>query len=51
MRFSLAVGVMEDKIMYTIGNILMVVEAVAFAFLVWEWRKAKKEDREDENNT
>lgn len=44
---------MEDKIMYTIGNILMVVEAVAFAFLVWEWKKAKKEqgDREDENNT
>lgn len=44
---------MTDKIMYTIGNILMVVEAVSFAFLAWEWRKAKKEqgDSVDENNT
>ena len=41
---------MLDKIIYAVGNILMVLEAVAFAFLVWEWRKAKKEDREDENN-
>lgn len=39
---------MEDKIMYTIGNILMVVEAVAFAFLVWEWRKAKKEQGDED---
>ena len=41
---------MVNKVMYTLANILMVVEAVAFAFLVWEWRKAKKEqeDREDD---
>ena len=43
---------MANKIMYTLANILMVVEAVAFAFLVWEWRKAKKEQGdENENNT
>lgn len=39
---------MLDKVMYTLANILMVVEAVAFAFLVWAWRDAKKKgDRED----
>lgn len=44
---------MLNKIIYAAANILMVVEAVAFAFLVWEWRKAKKEqgDSVDENNT
>ena len=38
---------MADKIIYAIGNILMVVEVVAFTFLVWAWFKAKKGDGED----
>ena len=33
---------MLDKILYTIGNILMVVEAAAVIFLVREWKKAKR---------
>lgn len=37
---------MLNKIMYTIANILMVVEAVAFTFLVWAWRDAKRKQRE-----
>ena len=40
---------MEDKIMYTIGNILMVVEAAAVIFLVREWKKAKKEQGDQED--
>lgn len=36
-----------DKIIYAIGNILMVVEAAAVTFLVKEWIKAKKGDAED----
>ena len=40
---------MLNKIIYTLANILMVVEAAAVVFLVREWKKAKKEqeDRED----
>lgn len=40
---------MTNKIMYTLANILMVVEAAAVVFLVKEWIRAKKEqeDRED----
>ncbi len=39
---------MLDKIMYTLANILMVVEAVALVFLIWAWRDAKKKgDGED----
>ena len=37
---------MLNKIIYTIANILMVVEAAAFAFLVWAWRDAKRKQRE-----
>ena len=33
---------MLNKIMYTLANILMVVEAVALVFLIWSWNKAKK---------
>ena len=33
--------VMKDNIMYSPSIILMVVEAVAFAFLVWAWFDAK----------
>ena len=38
---------MVNKIMYTIANILMVVEAVAFAFLVWSWFDAKRRNKDD----
>ena len=38
---------MLNKIMYTLANILMVVEAVALAFLIWSWKKAKKGDGGD----
>ena len=38
---------MTNKIMYTIANILMVVEAAAVVFLVREWIKAKKEEKND----
>lgn len=38
---------MANKIMYTLANILMVVEAAAVIFLVKEWIKAKKGDGED----
>ena len=37
---------MLDKVMYTLANILMVVEAVAVIFLVREWKKAKKEQEQ-----
>ena len=40
---------MVNKIMYTLANILMVVEAAAVIFLVWEWIKAKKEQEEKED--
>lgn len=33
---------MTNKIIYTIGNILMVVEAAALVFLITEWIKAKR---------
>lgn len=32
---------MLDKIIYAVGNILMVVEAAALVFLIVEWLKAK----------
>lgn len=38
---------MVNKIMYTLANILMVVEAAAVVFLVREWRKAKKEEKDE----
>ena len=38
---------MVNKIMYTLANILMVVEAVALVFLIWSWRKAKKEEKDE----
>ena len=40
---------MLNKIMYTLANILMVVEAAAVVFLVREWIKAKKERKERED--
>ena len=40
---------MQDKIMYTIANILMVVEAAAVIFLIREWFKAKKEQGDQED--
>ena len=33
---------MTNKIIYAIGNILMVVEAAALVFLIREWIKAKR---------
>ena len=41
---------MADKIIYAIGNILMVVEAAAVIFLVKEWIKAKKEQGGGDEN-
>ena len=38
---------MLDKIIYAVGNILMVVEAAAVIFLVREWKKAKKEQGDE----
>ena len=38
---------MLNKIMYTLANILMVVEAAALVFLIVEWFKAKKGDGDD----
>ena len=38
---------MLNKIMYTLANILMVVEVAALAFLVWSWNKAKKGGEQD----
>ena len=38
---------MVNKVMYTLANILMVVEAAAVVFLVREWRKAKKEEKDE----
>ena len=42
-----------ENIMFIPACVLMVVEAVAFAFLVWAWFDAKKKqgDCENENNT
>ena len=37
---------MLDKIMYTIGNILMVVVAGALVFLIRSWKVAKRKQRE-----
>ena len=33
---------MRDNIMYYPAIVLMIVEAAAAAFLVWEWFKAKR---------
>ena len=33
---------MTNKIIYAIGNIIMVVEAAALVFLIREWIKAKR---------
>ena len=38
---------MVNKIMYTLANILMVVEAAAVIYLVREWKKAKKEEKDE----
>lgn len=34
---------MRDNIMYYPAILLMVVEAAALVFLIWEWFKAKNE--------
>lgn len=34
---------MTDNVMFIPAVILMVVEALAFGFLVWAWFKAKRE--------
>ena len=39
---------MLNKIIYTLANILMVVEAAAVVFLVREWIKAKKEQGDED---
>ena len=36
---------MRDNIMFWPAVVLMVVEAVALAFLILEWRKAKRSQR------
>ena len=33
---------MLNKIIYTLANILMVVEAAALVYLITEWTKAKR---------
>ena len=38
---------MKDNIMFIPSIVLMVVEAAALAFLIWAWRKAKKEEKND----
>ena len=43
---------MVNKIMYTLANILMAVEATALVFLIVEWNKAVKEgERKDNDST
>ena len=37
---------MLNKIMYTLANIMIVVDAAAVVFLVREWIKAKKEQED-----
>ena len=37
---------MVNKVMYTLANILMAVEAAAVVFLVWALRDAKRKQRE-----
>ena len=37
---------MRDNIMFIPACILMVVEAIAFTYLVLEWRKAKRRERD-----
>ena len=39
---------MKDNIMFYPAIVLMVVEAAAFIFLVYSWRKAKRQQREME---
>lgn len=36
---------MRDNVMFMPACVLMVVEALALGFLIWSWRKAKKEER------
>lgn len=38
---------MRDNIMFIPAVVLMIVEAVAAVFLVWSWRKAKRENKGD----
>lgn len=38
---------MKDNIMFIPACILMIVEAIAFGFLVLSWFDAKKGDRDD----
>ena len=38
---------MRDNIMFYPSIVLLVVEAAAFVFLVWAWRKAKKESKNE----
>ena len=39
---------MVNKIMYTLANILMVVEFGAVAFLTWSWFDAKRRNANGE---
>ena len=36
---------MRDNVMFIPACVLMVVEVIAFTYLVLEWRKAKKEEK------
>ena len=38
---------MRDNVMFIPAIVLMVVEALALGFLIWSWRKAKKEVEKD----
>lgn len=38
---------MRDSVMFIPACVLMVVEAIAAVFLVWSWRKAKREEKEN----
>lgn len=38
---------MKDNIMFIPTIVLMVVEAIAFTFLVWSWCDAKRKEKED----
>lgn len=40
---------MTDNIMFIPAIVVLALEAVALAFLVWAWRKAKKESDNEED--
>ena len=37
---------MRDNIMFIPAIVLMIVEAIAFGFLVWSWRDAMRRERD-----